>query len=137
MNTGVNNKRVFFVAPHRPLGFAEMLGKRDDVRLDMLEQKTPDPAALEILEDETLTPELGAQCDRLRKTGFRIALDDVNHLTPEIESFLKHVDIVKLDWPYLDPKTAQDTVRKCRRAGKIVLRKSNGVLRMCRMSTAR
>jgi len=49
MNTGVNNKRVFYVAPHRPLGFAEMLGKRDDVRLDMLEQKDPDASALEIL----------------------------------------------------------------------------------------
>ncbi len=49
MNTGVNNKRVFYVAPHRPQGFAEMLGKRDDVRLDMLEQKDPDDDALEIL----------------------------------------------------------------------------------------
>ena len=49
MNTAVNSKRVFYVAPHRPQGFAEMLGKRDDVRLDMLEQKTPDDAALEIL----------------------------------------------------------------------------------------
>jgi D-3-phosphoglycerate dehydrogenase len=49
MNTAVNSKRVFYVAPHRPQGFAEMLGKRDDVRLDLLEQKTPDDAALEIL----------------------------------------------------------------------------------------
>ena len=47
MNTAVNSKRVFYVAPHRPQGFAEMLGKRDDVRLDLLEQKTPDDAALE------------------------------------------------------------------------------------------
>jgi D-3-phosphoglycerate dehydrogenase / 2-oxoglutarate reductase len=49
MNNTVNNKRVFYVAPHRPQGFVEMLGKRDDVRLDMLEQKSPDAAALEIL----------------------------------------------------------------------------------------
>ena len=49
MNTAVNSKRVFYVAPHRPQGFAEMLGKRDDIRLDMLEQKIPDAAALEIL----------------------------------------------------------------------------------------
>jgi D-3-phosphoglycerate dehydrogenase len=49
MNNAVNSKRVFYVAPHRPQGFAEMLGKRDDIRLDMLEQKIPDPAALEIL----------------------------------------------------------------------------------------
>jgi D-3-phosphoglycerate dehydrogenase / 2-oxoglutarate reductase len=49
MNTAVNSKRVFYVAPHRPQGFAEILGKRDDVRLDMLEQKTPDDSALQIL----------------------------------------------------------------------------------------
>jgi D-3-phosphoglycerate dehydrogenase / 2-oxoglutarate reductase len=49
MNNVVNNKRVFYVQPHRPLGFGEMLGKRGDIRLDMLEQKSPDQAALEIL----------------------------------------------------------------------------------------
>jgi D-3-phosphoglycerate dehydrogenase / 2-oxoglutarate reductase len=49
MNSVVNNKRVFYVQPHRPLGFGEMLGKRGDIRLDMLEQKNPDTAALEIL----------------------------------------------------------------------------------------
>lgn len=49
MNTAVNSKRVFYVAPHRPQGFAEMLGKRDDIRLDMLEQKIFDAAALEII----------------------------------------------------------------------------------------
>ena len=48
MNNAVNNKRVFYVQPHRPIGFGEMLGKRDDIRLDMLEQKSPDAAALEI-----------------------------------------------------------------------------------------
>jgi len=49
MNNVVNSKRVFYVQPHRPLGFAEMLGKRGDIRLDMLEQKSPDTSALEIL----------------------------------------------------------------------------------------
>jgi D-3-phosphoglycerate dehydrogenase / 2-oxoglutarate reductase len=49
MSNTVNNKRVFYVAPHRPQNFAEMLGKRDDVRLDMLEQKSPDAEALDIL----------------------------------------------------------------------------------------
>ena len=46
MNTGVNNKRVFCVVPHRPIGFGEMLGKRGDIRLDILEQKNPDEARL-------------------------------------------------------------------------------------------
>src|SRR5271169_5178313 len=49
MNSVVNSKRVFCVAPHRPQGFGEILGKRGDVRLDMLEQKQPDATALEIL----------------------------------------------------------------------------------------
>jgi D-3-phosphoglycerate dehydrogenase len=49
MNNTVNSKRVFCVAPHRPQGYGEILGKRGDVRLDMLEQVKPDNAALEIL----------------------------------------------------------------------------------------
>ena len=49
MNNVVNSKRVFCVQPHRPIGFGEMLGKRGDIRLDMLEQKSPDDAALQIL----------------------------------------------------------------------------------------
>ena len=49
MPNAVNSKRVFCVQPHRPQGFGEMLGKRGDIRLDMLEQKAPDAAALEIL----------------------------------------------------------------------------------------
>jgi D-3-phosphoglycerate dehydrogenase len=49
MSNGVNNKRVFGVQPHRPVGYGEILGKRGDIRLDMLEQKSPDAAALEVL----------------------------------------------------------------------------------------
>ena len=49
MNIGVNNKRVFCVVPHRPIGFGEMLGKRGDIRLDILEQKNPNLDALEII----------------------------------------------------------------------------------------
>src|SRR5580693_2563452 len=49
MSNGVNNKRVFGVQPHRPVGYGEILSKRGDIRLDMLEQKSPDAAALEVL----------------------------------------------------------------------------------------
>lgn len=49
MNSVVNNKRVFYVAPHRPLGFVEMLGSRGDVRVDMLEHESPDAVADPIL----------------------------------------------------------------------------------------
>ncbi len=49
MNNTVNNKRVFCVVPHRPVGFAEILGKRGDVRLDMIEQASPHAAVAEVL----------------------------------------------------------------------------------------
>jgi D-3-phosphoglycerate dehydrogenase len=49
MSTAVNNKRVFWVSPHRPVGFVEILSKRDDVRLDMLENENPPHSAAEIL----------------------------------------------------------------------------------------
>jgi len=49
MNNVVNNKRVFYVAPHRPIGFVEVLGKRGDVRLDMLEHESPAGVAEPIL----------------------------------------------------------------------------------------
>jgi D-3-phosphoglycerate dehydrogenase / 2-oxoglutarate reductase len=49
MNNVVNSKRVFCVVPHRPQGFGEILGKRGDIRLDMLEQEKPGAAALEVL----------------------------------------------------------------------------------------
>jgi D-3-phosphoglycerate dehydrogenase / 2-oxoglutarate reductase len=49
MNIAVNNKRVFCVAPHRPIGYGEMLGKRGDIRLDMLAQDAPGAAALDVL----------------------------------------------------------------------------------------
>jgi D-3-phosphoglycerate dehydrogenase len=49
MNSVVNNKRVFYVAPHRPLGFVEMLGQRGDVRLDMLEHESPAAVAEPVL----------------------------------------------------------------------------------------
>jgi len=49
MNSAVNNKRVFCVAPHRPIGYGEMLGKRGDIRLDMLAQDVPGGAALDVL----------------------------------------------------------------------------------------
>jgi D-3-phosphoglycerate dehydrogenase len=45
----VNSKRVFYVAPHRPIGFVEIVGQRDDVRLDMLEHESPAAVAEPIL----------------------------------------------------------------------------------------
>jgi D-3-phosphoglycerate dehydrogenase len=49
MNSVVNSKRVFYVVPHQPVGYGEILGKRGDVRLDRLEQANPDGAAMAVL----------------------------------------------------------------------------------------
>jgi D-3-phosphoglycerate dehydrogenase / 2-oxoglutarate reductase len=44
--SSVNSKRVFFVKPHVPAGYLDILGKREDVRLDRLEHDSaPDLAA--------------------------------------------------------------------------------------------
>jgi D-3-phosphoglycerate dehydrogenase len=37
MINAVNNKRVFLVTPHVPNGYLDILGRRDDVRLDKLD----------------------------------------------------------------------------------------------------
>jgi c-di-GMP-related signal transduction protein len=76
---------------------------------------------LEVLEDTELTPELGARCDVLRQAGFRIALDDVREITPALSEFLTHVDIVKLDWPYIAVGEVAAMVVRLKRAGKLVL----------------
>jgi c-di-GMP-related signal transduction protein len=91
-------------------GFASMLDSRDvflncpDAFLfsDLVHILPPEQFVLEVLEDSELSSELRTRCDTLRREGFRIALDDVCALTPEILAFLPHVDIVKLDWPYIE-----------------------------------
>ncbi|WP_075358600.1 EAL and HDOD domain-containing protein [Caballeronia sordidicola] len=76
---------------------------------------------LEVLEDTELTPELGERCDALRQAGFRIALDDVREIAPALSEFLTHVDIVKLDWPYIAAGEVGAMVDQLKRAGKLVL----------------
>ena len=45
----VNNKRVFYVAPHAPHGFVDALERRPDIRLDRLEQNRTDATAEPVL----------------------------------------------------------------------------------------
>ncbi len=49
MSGVVNSKRVFYVAPHRPVGFVEILGKRGHVTLDKLEHESPAEVAAPVL----------------------------------------------------------------------------------------
>ena len=49
MNNTVNNKRVFLVVPHVPAGYLDIVGRRDDVRLDKLENGNPSATAKSVL----------------------------------------------------------------------------------------
>jgi len=76
---------------------------------------------LEVLESCELDGALKKRCNALRAAGFRIALDDVAMLTPEIEAFLPAVDIVKLEWPAIVATSGPAMVRALKRAGKLVV----------------
>src|SRR5262249_314224 len=49
MNSVVNNKRIFLVKPHVPNGYLEKLGKRDDLRLDTLDNSSMTDHAKSVL----------------------------------------------------------------------------------------
>ena len=49
VNNAVNNKRVFLVVPHVPAGYLDIVGQRDDVRLDKLENGNPSATAKSVL----------------------------------------------------------------------------------------
>ncbi len=76
---------------------------------------------LEILESVELTSNLARRCSELRGTGFQIALDDVRGMTDEIRWFLPSVDIIKIDWPFVDRDALPELVAEFKRAGKVVL----------------
>src|SRR3974377_1301219 len=49
MDNAVNNKRVFLVVPHVPAGYLDIVGQRDDVRLDKLENGNPSATAKSVM----------------------------------------------------------------------------------------
>lgn len=105
----VGNKAAFLNCPH-----------------DFLFSDYPEvlPAArfvLEILESVELTSTLARRCSELRGAGFQLALDDVRALTDDIRRFLPAVDIVKIDWPFVDRAELPELVSQLKRAGKVVL----------------
>lgn len=76
---------------------------------------------LEVLESCELDGSLKRRCNALRAAGFRVALDGVAALTPQIEAFLPAVDIVKLEWPAIDRANGQALVSELKRVGKVVV----------------
>src|SRR5690349_10728979 len=45
----VNNKRMFLVVPHVPVGYLDIVARRDDVRLDKLENGAPSELSKSVL----------------------------------------------------------------------------------------
>ncbi|SFU24104.1 EAL and HDOD domain-containing protein [Paraburkholderia aspalathi] len=76
---------------------------------------------LEILESVELTSSLSRRCSELQGAGFQIALDDVTSMTDEIQWFLPYVDIVKIDWPFVERAKLPELISQFKRAGKVVL----------------
>ena len=78
MNAMVNSKRVFYVVPHAPVGYVEMLGRRGDVTLDKLAQDGPAAVATPVLaaahayqtssSRDELVPHYHARAELLEKT---------------------------------------------------------------------
>jgi D-3-phosphoglycerate dehydrogenase len=78
MSNVVNSKRVFYVAPHMVVGYADILGKRGDVTLDRLEHESPADVATPVLSTahvyqtsatrDELAPHYHAKADLLRQT---------------------------------------------------------------------
>jgi D-3-phosphoglycerate dehydrogenase / 2-oxoglutarate reductase len=78
MNNVVNSKRVFYVAPHMVVGYADILGRRGDVTLDRLEHDSPANVATPILSTahayqtsatrDELASHYHARADLLRQT---------------------------------------------------------------------
>jgi len=112
MNNAVNNKRVFCVQPHRPIGFGEMLGKRGDIRLDMLEQKSPDADALEIL----------SAAHAYQMSSARDELARHYHAGAELLGRTPNLLIVSSNGAGFDPVD----VEACTAAGVLVVNQSGG-----------
>ncbi|MCC7346196.1 MAG: hydroxyacid dehydrogenase [Variibacter sp.] len=108
----VNSKRVFYVAPHLPIGYAEALGARPEIRLDRLEHETPDAAAAPVL----------AAAHVYQASSTRQELTPRFHITP---------DLLKRTPELLLVSTAgagYDTVhvKACTEAGVLVVNQSGG-----------
>lgn len=76
---------------------------------------------LEILETVELTDALAQHCLALKEKGFRIALDDVRELSSQVLGFLPYVDLIKIDWPFIEKDVAARITAKVHSAGKKVL----------------
>src|SRR5271156_6813917 len=112
MNNVVNSKRVFCVTPHRPQGYGEILGKRGDVRLDMLGQESPDAAAMQIL----------SAAHAYQSSSARGAIGPHYHLNAELLGRAPNLLIVSTNGAGYDTVD----VKACPEHGVLVVNQSGG-----------
>lgn len=85
------------------LGIGDVVGNKKafvnftgNILLNQLPPISPKQLVIELLEDQEITPALLKTLGRLRKLGYKIALDDFC-LTKETISLIDYADIIKLD----------------------------------------
>ena len=111
------------------IGLDTVLGESDSflsctsefLASDLIDVLPAQQMVLEILETVELNDALAQRCRALQRRGFRIALDDVRELTPEVSAFLPYVDLVKIDWPLIGLDAAARITAASHAAGKVVL----------------
>jgi len=81
----------------------------------------PERFVLELLETSQLSALLAERCKSLRRSGFRIALDDVFAISPAVDAFLPSVDIVKIDWLLTPEDRRAELIAHLKKAGKQVI----------------
>ncbi|MEM5437339.1 EAL and HDOD domain-containing protein [Paraburkholderia diazotrophica] len=88
---------------------------------DIVHLMQPERFVLEILETVTFDARLIARIAELRSAGFRIALDDVCELSPNLLTVLPHADIVKVDFLQTDRAQLRTLARTLRMHGKTLI----------------
>ncbi|WP_116136574.1 EAL and HDOD domain-containing protein [Trinickia diaoshuihuensis] len=82
------------LGPHR--GYVNMC--RDMLFDDAVMLLPPERFVLEVLETVCVDAPLIERIDKLRRVGFKVALDDIIDLSDALTALLPHVDIVKVDF---------------------------------------
>lgn len=81
----------------------------------------PERFILEVLETVRVDTPLIERIDKLRRVGFRVALDDICELSDELVALLPHVDIVKVDFLSADRKRVPALAEAVKARGKTLV----------------
>ncbi|WP_151638365.1 EAL and HDOD domain-containing protein [Noviherbaspirillum aerium] len=88
---------------------------------DFLHFLPPEKVVLEILETVEASDEVVERVAYLAGKGYRFALDDVASMNGNVNRFLPHAEIIKLDLPQLSGEELRERVRVFKAAGKKLL----------------